>query len=524
MSQGIQKNSSLSFHRNNRFLSAAAGLLPALRQTRLQPVELVDVIAEASQALGWKTMRCALPASLLQRELAAGDEIIVDFGTHCVGYFGLRCEAAGSPPDAPAHLQFIFGETPAEVAEPFSEYNGWLSSSWLQQADIYLDVLPETVRLPRRYCCRYVKIKVISASAKFNLKLSDIHLDTVTSADTTSLTPLHHPDALLNQIDEVSVLTLRNCMQEVFEDGPKRDRRLWLGDLRLQALVNYQTFEQNSLVKRCLYLFAGVTREDGMVSSNLFMKPDVIADDTFLFDYALFFVATLADYIAVTEDQQTLEDLWPVAWRQIELALGRVGTQGILQDSEDWWAFIDWHESLNKQAPAQGVLIYCLMKAQALARRADSEKVTWLEAKIGELKNAALEKLWDEEKGFFVSGAGQQVSSASQVWLVLAHVGDPGFRAQLMRNLLANPPEIGMNTPYMMHHFIDALISVGETQRAVQEIKKYWGGMVQAGADTFWELYDPQRPGFSPYGSKLINSYCHAWSCTPAYFIRKYGL
>jgi hypothetical protein len=31
-------------------------------------------------------------------------------------------------------------------------------------------------------------------------------------------------------------------MQEVFEDGPKRDRRLWLGDLRLQALVNDVTF------------------------------------------------------------------------------------------------------------------------------------------------------------------------------------------------------------------------------------------------------------------------------------------
>ncbi|MFY2327547.1 hypothetical protein, partial [Klebsiella pneumoniae] len=23
---------------------------------------------------------------------------------------------------------------------------------------------------------------------------------------------------------------------------------------------------------------------------------------------------------------------------------------------------------------------------------------------------------------------------------------------------------------------------------------------------------------------KLINSYCHAWSCTPAWFIRQYGL
>ena len=42
-------------------------------------------------------------------------------------------------------------------------------------------------------------------------------------------------------LDRVSQRTLRDCMQTVFEDGPKRDRRLWLGDLRLQALANYAT-------------------------------------------------------------------------------------------------------------------------------------------------------------------------------------------------------------------------------------------------------------------------------------------
>ncbi|WP_390580761.1 hypothetical protein [Paenibacillus illinoisensis] len=42
-------------------------------------------------------------------------------------------------------------------------------------------------------------------------------------------------------IDRVAVQT-RDCMQSVFEDCPKRDRRLWIGDLRLQALVNYETF------------------------------------------------------------------------------------------------------------------------------------------------------------------------------------------------------------------------------------------------------------------------------------------
>jgi hypothetical protein len=59
-------------------------------------------------------------------------------------------------------------------------------------------------------------------------------------------------------------------------------------------------------------------------------------------------------------------------------------------------------------------------------------------------------------------------------------------------------------------------------QEAKEKLTSYWGGMVKKGADTFWEVYDPQNDFLSPYNSYLANSYCHAWSCTPVYFIRKY--
>jgi len=44
--------------------------------------------------------------------------------------------------------------------------------------------------------------------------------------------------------------------------------------------------------------------------------------------------------------------------------------------------------------------------------------------------------------------------------------------------------------------------------------------MVRAGADTFWEVYLPDDPTYSPYGDLRLNSACHAWSCTPTAFIR----
>ena len=50
--------------------------------------------------------------------------------------------------------------------------------------------------------------------------------------------------------------TLKGCMQDVLEDGPKRDCRIWLGDLRLQARANYYTFKNYDLTKCCMYIFA----------------------------------------------------------------------------------------------------------------------------------------------------------------------------------------------------------------------------------------------------------------------------
>jgi len=41
---------------------------------------------------------------------------------------------------------------------------------------------------------------------------------------------------------------------------------------------------------------------------------------------------------------------------------------------------------------------------------------------------------------------------------------------------------------------------------------------------TFFEVWDPQNEKLSPYGSYHMNSYCHAWSCTAAWFIREHQL
>ena len=75
-------------------------------------------------------------------------------------------------------------------------------------------------------------------------------------------------------------------------------------------------------------------------------------------------------------------------------------------------------------------------------------------------------------------------------------------------------------TPYMNHYLVEAMMKLGKEQEAFDHIRNFWGQMVKEGADTFYEVYVPGQPDVSPYGNKMMNSMCHAWSCTPSYFIR----
>ena len=74
----------------------------------------------------------------------------------------------------------------------------------------------------------------------------------------------------------------------------------------------------------------------------------------------------------------------------------------------------------------------------------------------------------------------------------------------------------------MYHHMVDALIQTGLHDKAFKLIQDYWGGMANKGATTFWEVFNPTDDQLSPYGYAALNSYCHAWSCTPSYFIRRH--
>ncbi len=509
-------------HKNQKFLDLAESLKPKLYKETVLPEAIVSVEGDSSHncTASRRNNIENLPAYALKKD----ESVCLDFGRHITGYVTLSLSSSGSHLDAPAYLRLKFGEIPAEIIDKTEDYNGWISRSWIQEEFIHVDVLPAQITLPRRYAFRYMEIQVIDTSAKYQLRIEGVCTEAVSSVCTEDVAVLHTGDEQLDKIDEVSIRTLAECMQDVFEDGPKRDRRLWLGDFRLQARANYETFRHNDLVKRCLYLFCGMPFNEDQLSACLFTDPEPDADDTYLLDYALFIVPVLLDYYEETKDMDTLKDLYPIAMQQIDYVLKGLDNHYLVVDKgEEFWCFIDWGDGLNKQASAQAVLIYTLRYGIRLAAQLDDQtRISYLEEWMEKCRQAAIDHFWDAEQQLFVSGPDKQISWASQVWMVLARVFDQEKSRELLRHTIMTNPRIRMVTPYMYHHYVDALIRCGEEDMALEELKRYWGEMIHDGADTFWELYNPYNKQESPYGSSIVNSYCHAWSCTPTYFLRKF--
>lgn len=479
---------------NKKYLSKAKQLKPKLTQTLIE----ID---------GKKTF------------LNEGDCAVFDFGNHYVGSLTVQLTSAGSPQDAPALIKFKFCEIAKELDEDTSAYNGWISKSWLQEELVHIDALPCELKLKRRYAFRYVKIEAVGLSPKFSLVINSLSAETVTSAP-ESIDVVGSSERE-RKIDKIALRTLSECMQYEFEDGPKRDRRLWLGDLRLQALANYRTFKHNDLVKRCLYLFAGTCGKNGEIPQAVFTKPKVVGDDATMFDYSLLFIPVLQEYYEATGDRQTAEELLPLALKQLTLAGDNFENNAIKDSDRLGWCFLDWNLALNKQCGAQGVYIYCVKYAVKLMT-ALGKDTTAIEKDIALKTEAAINRFYDKERGVFVSGKDRQVSFAANIWMCLAGVFSAEENARILERVENIDNVVKLVTPYSYHYYVQALIDCGRKNRAREVINQYWGAMVDDGADTFYEMFDPDNPDFSAYGAKAVNSYCHAWSCTPSYFLRKY--
>ncbi len=501
---------------NDDFAKKAAEHKRELLHTRVVPTDYVTIEQDET---AFQKLRAVRAGKLdFPLTLNSGDEITVDFGNHCVGYLNFSLmHLEKHITDSPIQLQFSFGEFPLEITAKPEDYKGSLGSGWLQNETHTEPFTPCSVRLSRRYSFRYLRIKRTD-SAKFAMQITELFVDAVSAVSLATVKKPALSNAQLAKIYDISLNTLKECEQDVFEDGPKRDRRLWIGDLRLQALTDYVSFRNIDLIKRCIYLFAAYPTESGHVAPCVFPDSPPYVDGWHFPDYSLFFVCCLNDYAAHTGDLELVRELFEVAEGQVELYFSEFGSADSAHKSS---GFIDWCPGLNKQVAMLGAATYAFKHFRELCVRLE-RPTERIDAQLRELERAVM-KFYSEEQGLFVTSDGQ-ISYHSQVWSVLAGVLPKEDCAKALENVAKYPDAKKPHTPYMMHYYIDALYTCGMEGKALETLRDYWGKIADFGFDCCPEIFNPDDHFESPYKSPEINSACHAWSCTPVYWLTKMQL
>ena len=471
---------------------------------------------ESLPALKAKTVSPNIDSKIMQR----GDSLIIDLGNHYVGYFSFKMWYVDMYIDAPVTMSVRFCETKRELDDDYSNYKGLLCRSWLQEEIINID-FPGRYEMPRRYAARYIKINIVDTPQR--LSLSQFSFNSVTSADEDALVKLDITDNELLNIDRIAANTLKNCMQRVFEDGPKRDRRLWIGDLRLEALTNYYTFKNLNLVKRCLYLFGAADRNSlGFMPGYVYENPIFVSGYWYIEDYNLMYVCSLCDYYNHTHDKETFSDLYPVAKSIMDSMENILDDSGIVT-TRGGSAFVDWCEGLNKTTSLQGIYLYTLDIWHSVLESLNYYDADVYKQRLDKGRDISLRLLYDDATNSFANDIDkQQHSIHSTVWMILGGVITGDKAKEALFNEFNSPTSLKPFSPYMHHYVVEALVKLGDMSAAEQHIRNIWGGMAKLGADTFSEVYVPGDPEFSANGDRKIDSMCHAWSCTPSYFIRKY--
>ena len=512
---------------SKEWLRKSEACKPELIYKEIQPVRIVKSVNDPKAFQGWRMVDAGSPSRFFGKSFKEQSGIILDFGEHLTGNltFSLKL-LTDRESDAPIRLKFTFAEVPGELNTPFDPFPGGLSRAWLQDETVTIMYVPAEITIPRRMAFRYLKIDVLGSSPGFDFVFDKLSFNAQTSVNMAPMQLAEGTDPLIRKINNVGLATLKECMQTVYEDGPKRDRRLWIGDLYLEALANAVSFKNHNLTKRCLYLLAALSNNEGLLHATVMEDPHPHPQQgTHTLDYALIYNVSLLEYLKETGDRETAEDLWPVVVRQIEIALRQFSPEWIydMDKKPQYWLVFDWKDGYDRQASMQGLTIFALQHSYELAKLLGKEKeaAQW-DTIAGKMKKAARNHFYDKKRGVMLSGKDKQISYLSQVWMILSGTLNRKEGVKAMSTVMSMPDAVYPGCPYAYHYVVEALLQCGMQQEARKLVLDYWGSMVERGADTFWEVYDPNNDALSPYGFFPINSYCHAWSCTPVYFINKY--
>lgn len=328
-------------------------------------------------------------------------------------------------------------------------------------------------------------------------------------------------DELIDRIYAVSDYTLRLCSRLFYLDGIKRDTWVWAGDAYQSFFLNYYCHFDRPIIQRTILALRG--------------GDPIVSHINTIVDYSLYWLIALDDYYLYTGDEGFIRRIYQRAESLMEFCIIRQNQDGLLAGLPGDWVFIDWADMDKSGVLCAMQMLYCraleaMAACSALVGEAENQK------RYAELAGKMREKIetifWNEDIGAYVTNAVNgkattQIRRHANIFAVLFGFADGEKRLSILNNVLLNDEIPQITTPYFKFYEQDALCKLGRLDKVTEILRSYWGGMLNEGATTFWEEYDPRMSGtkhLEMYGEPYDKSLCHAWGASPLYLLGKYYL
>jgi len=405
--------------------------------------------------------------------------------------------------------------------------------------NIYYGESPEEA-LSTEYCETLDRIRVDQSSANdFTVSGSkafryvSVEKDNSLSFDSLSMLyeylPLEYKgsfrcnDQQINKIWEVGAYTLHLTTREFFIDGIKRDRWMWSGDAYQSYLMNYYLFFDVPAVSRTTFALRG--------------KDPVTSHINTIMDYTFYWFMGIYDFYQYTGNKQLIEQLYPRMKSLMDYCLSRRNANGMMQGLAGDWVFIDWADfkmSKAGEVSFEQILFCRSLETMALCAHLmnDAENARIYSKLAAELRSKLFTAFWSDKENAFIHNRengvmSSQVTPFANMFAVLFNYLDQDKTKAVKENVLLNPDALKITTPYMRFYELEALCALGEQKHVLNEIRDYWGGMINLGATSFWEKYNPGEKNpelLAMYGRPFGKSLCHSWGASPLYLLGKYYL
>jgi hypothetical protein len=275
----------------------------------------------------------------------------------------------------------------------------------------------------------------------------------------------------------------------------------------VQALVNYYAFGDLQLVKQGLRHIAQSQSDEGLTMG-------VYPTDWsygILPTFTLLWVISLRDYYEYSGDNALVNELFPAAERAMGFFEHFLSDHGLLRNVPHW-LFVDWAdvktagESASINALYHGALCAAAELADLLKRRASHLQYNALAEGI---RSGMHRYLWDGTRNCFREtwtdrGTSEKISEQANCWAITFGVAEGDMAGRIVEALFErHQASVRTGTPYFAFYVLSALARTGQHGRMLEYMRTQWKKMLDWGATTWWEVWEPKA------------SFCHGWSSGP---------